>query len=277
MRADLHLHTVYSDGQLTPDGVAARAKANGVELISFTDHDTMDDISVKRAAAKRYGLIAVSGWEISAYEGTTKVHTLGYGCEAGGAYRAFRKKCVEGAGARIEEALRRINALCSLSLTMKDVEEAKLNKSASLHTMHVVRTVAARLNRDVNEVFNEYFAFGKPACVNLGRPTPEEAIEVIHASGGIAVLAHPARIDGNEADKSGLISRLIARGLDGIECIYSTHTVSETEYYLALAEKHGLLVTGGSDFHCADGAREAGFPVFYADDRLLCALSVTPL
>ena len=274
MRADLHLHTVYSDGCFTPDEVAARAKANGVELIAFTDHDTMDDISIKRAAAQKHGLQFVRGWEISAYEGATKVHTLGYGCEAGEAYRAFRKRCAEGAQVRTEEALKRINELCSLSLTVADVEAAKFDKSASLHTMHVVRAVAARLNRDVNEVFAEYFSYGKPAYVNLCRPTPEEAIEVIHASGGVASLAHPARIYGGEAFKNALIARMIACGLDGIECNYSAHTESETEYFLAVAKKYGLFVTGGSDFHYEDGVHAVGKPVFVADDRLLVAMGL---
>ena len=175
---------------------------------------------------------------------------------------------------RIEEALKRINAVCSLSLTIEDVEEAKLEKNASLHTMHVVRAVAARLNRDINEVFAEYFSYGKPAYVNLCRPTPEDAIEVIHASGGIASLAHPARIYGGEAYKSALIERMVARGLDGIECYYSAHTESETEYYLAVAKRYGLLVTGGSDFHYEDGVHAAGKPVFFAGDKLLKAMGL---
>ena len=123
-------------------------------------------------------------------------------------------------------------------------------------------------------MFAEYFSYGKPAYVNLCRPTPEEAIEVIHASGGVASLAHPARIYGGEAFKNALIARMIACGLDGIECNYSAHTESETEYFLAVAKKYGLFVTGGSDFHYEDGVHAVGKPVFFADDRLLVAMGL---
>lgn len=91
MRADLHTHSVYSDGYYAPEELCRRAKANGVELLSITDHDTMNGDKEKRAAAERYGLLYVSGWEISAYAGESKIHVTGYNCKRGAAYRNLRR------------------------------------------------------------------------------------------------------------------------------------------------------------------------------------------
>ena len=88
-RADLHTHSLFSDGVYTPDELCRRAKFAGVEVLSITDHDTMNGLDEKRAAAKKYGLSYVDGWEISAYEGQGKIHVLGYGCECGEAYQKF--------------------------------------------------------------------------------------------------------------------------------------------------------------------------------------------
>ena len=95
MRADLHTHSVYSDGYYAPEELCRRAKANGVELLSITDHDTMNGDKEKRAAAERYGLLYVSGWEISAYAGESKIHVTGYNCKRGAAYQKFEKDRME--------------------------------------------------------------------------------------------------------------------------------------------------------------------------------------
>ena len=87
MLADLHLHSIYSDGLYSPDEICRKAKSRGLSLVSITDHDTMAGGEVKEAAAKRHGLLYVSGWEISAYEGDQKIHILGYGCKQNEAFK----------------------------------------------------------------------------------------------------------------------------------------------------------------------------------------------
>lgn len=274
MRADLHLHTLYSDGIHTPEEVAKRAAEAGVKLIAFTDHDSMEGAREKRAAAERYGLFSVPGWEVSSYC-PEKVHVLGYCCRDGEAYRAFLQARRRGAYLRAEDMISKANGIFSLSLTLADAEEFHKVKTAPVHTMHVVKAFAAALGQaDYGALYNEYFAYGKPAFSGLYRPTPEEAIDVVHASGGIAVLAHPARIPMEEERRKIYLETLVSRGLDGIECYHSTHTASETEYFLRFARGHGLLVTGGSDFHADGMGRRTGFPPFEADEALLRALEI---
>jgi len=275
MRADLHIHTRYSDGLHTPSEVAHMAREAGMDLVSFTDHDTLLDVGEKRAAAAECGLKYVVGWEISSYDADRKIHVLGYGCEEGTAYAAFEEERRRGAIVRAEDMIAKANAFFSLHVTLFDVEAEHFEKDAPLHTMHVVRAFAKRIGMDEGEAYLSFFRSGKVAYSSLCRATPEEAIDVIHASRGIAVLAHPGRIELPPTEKKTLFDRLTAAGLDGIECRYTTHTVSETEAFQNYARGHGLLMTGGSDFHASDGKHRIGFPRFEPDERLLEALRIS--
>lgn len=274
MRADLHIHTHYSDGKYSPAEIAERAERAGLELLSMTDHDSLEGLEEKRAEAQKRGLLFVSGWEVSAYEGLCKVHVLGYRCERGGAYFRFLEERKKGALVRAEDSLQKANRVLGLSLTMADVEREHAVKSAPLHTMHVVRAVTRALYRDTareGEVYLNYFGAGKPAFSGLCRPTPSEAVHIIHESGGIAVLAHPGRIELSFSEREKLMRSLVGEGLNGLECVYSTHDWEQTEYFTAFAKGHGLLVTGGSDFH-AEGRFEIGIPYFEPSEELLQAL-----
>ncbi len=280
MRADLHLHTCYSDGKDTPAGIAARAKEAGVALVSMTDHDSLEGLEEKRAAAQACGLLCVAGWEVSSYGAIGKVHVLGYGCRQNGAYDWFLRERKEGALVRAEDCIRKANAYFGTSLNLEDALRERTKEQTPLHTMHVVRAYARVLNTGKNaletapgELYEQYFSKGKPAYSDLCRPTPADALRIVHETGGIAVLAHPGRIEAGAA-REALMDELCALGLDGIECVYTTHTPEETAYFTRYARSHGLLVTGGSDFHAEDGRRFVGKPVFEADERLLRALRI---
>ena len=273
-RADLHTHSIYSDGGYTPDEICRRAKFAGVEVLSITDHDTMNGLEEKRAAAEKYGLLYVDGWEISAYQGGERIHVLGYACERGAAYDSFMRARVEASLARAEERVKKLNRL-GIGVTMRQVLDLQADKSSPLHTMHVARAVAAELGITESEAYVRYLGRGKAAESTIGRPTPYQAIDCIHASFGKAFLAHPGRISMGEEEKEVLIKSLIEYGLDGIECYYSTHTPLQTEAYLAKAKEYGLMVSGGSDMHWEDGkSRMVGTPVFFATENLLSQLKV---
>lgn len=289
MRADLHLHSICSDGVFAPKEVARRASDVGVKLFSLTDHDNMYGCGEAGEAALFFGLHFVRGIEISAYMNATKVHMLGYGCEENEAYFRFLQERRKGAKARAADIVQKANAALSLDVTMEEVERLHAQKDAPLHTMHIVRTYAERLGADVGELYRDLFSPGGRAFSDLDRPLPEDAVSVIHAMGGVAVLAHPAQIlvlprDVSEhfhlysreekerakvryaPARNALMEKLVAAGLDGIECYHSTHTASETEEFLAFAKAHGLFVTGGSDFHADGTSRRVGQPVFDAKD-----------
>lgn len=295
MRADLHIHSLFSDGKYPPRVLAEMAKARGLALFSLTDHDSMEGNPEAAAAAREFGLRFVRGWEVSAYEGSVKVHILGYGCRADGAYRDFLEKRVEGGRIRTEEMLALANAYFGTDVTLDDVEAYHVRKEAPLHTMHTVSAFADRLGRDKNALYYEVFGWGGPAYSEECRPTPFEALDVIHETGGLAVLAHPGRIrclthaeyaefrgasacrraelDGvSDARRDDLIARLTAAGLDGIESCYTTHTAEETRMFSRYARAHGLLSTGGSDFHAEGSESALGLPLFEADEALCVRL-----
>lgn len=273
MKADLHMHSIYSDGLLSPDELARRAKEAGIALFSVTDHDNMGGDGEKFSAAEKYGLNYVRGWEISSYDGC-KVHILGYACAVNDEYRRFLEERKRGALVRLGDMIQKANAYLHLSLTIEDAKAERMKQDAPLHTMHVVRAFARRLKKSAEEVYFLYFDYGKPAYSDLCRPTPEDAVDIIHRLGGIAVLAHPGRIALDFSAREQLTDRLVRRGLDGIECIYTTHTERETEYFMRYASMHGLLQTGGSDFHAEDGRHFIGKPNFEPDDKLLRALGL---
>ena len=268
MRADLHVHSTYSDGLYSPDEVCKRAKEKGVELLSITDHDTLEGLEVKRAAAEKYGLHFLSGWEISAYLGTEKIHILGYGCEKNEAYNQFLEARKAASLARAQESVKKLNAL-GIPVRMEDVEAEHKDKSSPIHTMHVSRALARYVGGDSRAAYDEYLNVGKPGNSNIGRPTPQQAIDCIHALGGIAVIAHPGRIPLPKAELFALIRGLAEYGMDGIEAYYTTHTENETQGFCRLADELQLWITGGSDTHYEEETHQIGTPEFYISPQLL--------
>jgi len=266
-RADMHLHSVYSDGLNTPEEICCLAKMRGLQAISITDHDTMNGDEEKRAAAGKYGLAYVSGWEISAYDEDLKLHILGYACERGEAYTRFMQDRKAASLARAEESVAKLRAL-GVPVTMDDVLSFQTDKTAPLHTMHVTRAAAKYLGLSTRETYERYLNVGMPANSSIGRPTPKEAIACIHASGGIASIAHPGRITLDDDGKERIVRSLAECGVDGIEAFYTTHTEKETAWFCTLAKELGLYITGGSDTHIEDGTHAVGLPVFFMASAL---------
>lgn len=271
MRADLHIHTYYSDGAYSPAQIAAMAREAGLSLISMTDHDSLAGLEEKTRAAADCGLSYVPGWEVSAYQGDLKVHILGYGCRICAPYEQFLRARREGALARAEDIIARANEYFGLDVTLADAERFHQKKDAPLHTMHIVAAFAERLGRDKGDLYAAAFEPGKPCHSLIGRPSPQDAIDVIHASGGIAVLAHPGRIKLSAERRFSLMDELVGRGLDGIECSHSDHTEEQTAQFAAYARLRGLLQTGGSDFHAEGRNRVIGQPPFSPSEELLAA------
>jgi hypothetical protein len=274
LRADLHTHSIYSDGMYTPKELCLRAKENGVGLLSITDHDTMNGEAEKRAAAEQYGLQYVSGWEISAYLDECKIHITGYGCSLDGAYADFMAARVRLAYERAEDSIEKLKSV-GVFLTLDDAKAERADPSAPLHTMHIARAAAKKSGMNFGEIYEKFLAPGKVAHSAIGRPTPYEAIDCIHASGGIASVAHPGRIAMRFEEREKLLLDLAAYGVDGIEAYYSTHTEEETKYFEGVANRLGLLVTGGSDTHYDDPVHRVGYPLFYPSEKLLLRLGIT--
>lgn len=273
IRADLHMHTAYSDGSLTPEYIVNKAKSDGIKLIAVTDHDCMEGCADFIALARKNDLIAVNGTEISAYFERVKFHTLGY-CIDEKKFKPFLDGLYESSLARAEDIISKLNKI-GVEITFGDVNAQRFSLKTPVHVMHLANAIVAKgyAEKPV-KAFNKYLAYGKPAFSCIHRPTPERTVEAITAAGGFAVVAHPGRIT---MERDALFSKIKALkdcGLGGIEVYYSTHTPDETEYYNKLAKSLGLIATGGSDTHHAEGSREIGKPDFYASPELLEKLKI---
>lgn len=263
MKADLHIHSYYSDGGMSPAEALSLAKANGVDLIALTDHDTM---------AGSGEISAVRGVEISAYDNDTKVHVLCYNPDE--SIDGFLKSLFKGSFERTEDIIYKLNK-SGVAVTFNEVEAERFSKEIPIHAMHIARVGARKGYASTPFAFYEkYLALGCPAFSNIARPSPEEALEIISAAGGFSSLAHPGRIDVSSEELKKLIKRMKVCGLGGIEAVYSSHTFNETAYYKELAKEYGLLVTGGSDTHYKGGSKRIGEPVFEPSEELLQKLGI---
>lgn len=266
MKADFHMHSVYSDGVYTPRELARRARQVGLEIFSITDHDTLAGDDDKQKAMAEFGYPFLRGWEISTVS-DRKVHILGYSCNICDPYEEFLQKRREEAADRIVEILKKSNEYFGAHVTMEDVERESYAPNNVLHSIYAIRVYAKLKGCNDMDLFHELYSKNKPLYTAPRRPKPIEAIECIHAMGGVAVLAHPGRM--REEGKKELMEELVRQGIDGIECYYTTHTESETEDYLAFARRNKLYITGGSDYHFENGKPVFGKPDYEADENFL--------
>ena len=276
MKADLHIHSFYSDGMYSPTELARLAQKNGVRLASVTDHDNFMGDEEKRRVFSDMGITYVSGIEISAYENEKKIHLTGYAFDcASPLLREYQKELFENSIERLYDVLEKLKRYKGIELTAEEVYAQQALQGIPVHTMHVVKALKEkRLYKTYRDVFRDCFLPGLPTYSFVGRWTPEQAIDRIHSLGGICCIAHPGRLDMGFEEREKIIYRLKEMGVDGMECFYSTHTEEQTAYFEGLCEKLGLFRSGGSDFHSDFGSREIGKPYFQPSDEFLRALKV---
>lgn len=246
---DLHTHTTQSDGSASPTELIARASSKRARAIAVTDHDTVAALDEARDAAGRFGLELISGIEISAEYSPGTMHILGY-CldersvalnEQLGELREAREK-------RNPEIAKRLQDL-GLDIGYDEVSTAAGNEVVG--RPHFARLMVEReYAASIQDAFDRFLKKGAPAYVEKARLSPRDSIILIREAGGVAVLAHPyqLKLPSYEAVDE-LVAELAGFGLDGIEAIYSRHSPDERVAYAEIAARHGLLVTGGSDYH----------------------------
>ena len=275
MRADLHIHSYFSDGLISPEDIAGMCVKNGVQLAALTDHDNMNGTSQFFAACRERGIKCVRGIEISAYT-EVKVHILGYNMDDSCAeYKKFENFVREGAMARTADILSKLKKR-GINLDFGDILRERKCDLSPVHTMYIARAAARKgYAPSPSAFYADMLAPGRPAYSALGRPSPEYSLEVIAKCGGLSSLAHPGRITLDADEKYKLITHLKECGLCGIEAVYSGHTDKETAYFKGVAAQLSLLVTGGSDTHYAEGSRSVGTPEFYPSEKLLAALNIS--
>jgi predicted metal-dependent phosphoesterase TrpH len=249
LNADLHCHSVVSDGTLTPEGLAARAHANGVELWSLTDHDEVGGQARALAAAHAHGLPYLTGVEISVTFAGATVHIVGLGFDA--SHGAIQEGLAATRGGR--EARAREMAAGLAAVGIEGAYEGALryvgNPDLISRTHFARHLVETGVCGDTSEVFRRFLVEGRPGYVPHRWASLGDAVHWITEAGGTAVIAHPGRYKFTPNEEYALFTEFMAHGGRAVEVITGSHTTADFAKYADMAVEFDLLASRGSDFH----------------------------
>ncbi len=252
---DLHAHTTASDGTLSPRELVRLAKEHELRAFAVTDHDTVDGIPAAREEAESLGVELVPGVEISASFGDVPIHVLGLFIE----YREpwLVEFFAEAAERRIDRVHEMVAKLAKLGIDIDPEEVFARSSHGTVGRPHVAEVLLERgVASSLTDVFARFLGEGCPAYVGYEKVSLEQALALIERAGGIASLAHPYVLDND-----GLIPEMVSSGLPGLEVYHRDHSPEQIAGYESLANEHGLLETGGSDFHRpSEEIRQLGCP-----------------
>ncbi len=252
MNADLHCHSCVSDGTLTPEALAQRAKERGVELWALTDHDEIGGQQRAQEAALALGLAYLTGTEISVSFCGQTVHIVGLGFDADNA--ALAQGLAATRGGRRERAMEMAEGLAQAGIrgsfegALKYVGNPELISRTHFARYLVETGVCA----DTSEVFRRFLTEGKPGFVPHRWASLRDAVRWIDDAGGMAVIAHPARYRFTANEEHALFSEFKAHGGRGVEVVTGSHSAAEAVRYAEVAQEYGLAASRGSDFHSPD-------------------------
>ena len=245
---DLHMHTTFSDGSLSPEELVTKAKNEGFSLIAITDHDTIGGVTEARDAGRKIGVEVIPGLEISAEYGPGTMHILAYGFDPKN--EPLGHTLVDLQRYRAERNPRIAAILCDLGYDVDYEEVKKLAGGNMVGRPHFARLLINKGYFDnTQEIFDKLLAKDMPAYLPKRRLDPKKAMELINAAGGKAVLAHPESLKLDDSGLESLVKELASFGLGGIEVDYNNHGDQSSQKFRKLAAKFNLFVTGGSDFH----------------------------
>lgn len=251
---DLHLHTTASDGLLQPADLVDMAWRAGIRTMSVTDHDTVAAVSRVAALARDAGIAFVPGIEITAVYERRDVHMLGYFIDPeNSAFGEFLKRQRADRVRRLGEI---VDRLADIGRPINREKVLATNDAGgSLGRPLVAKAlVKAGHATDIRQAFDDLIGEGKPAFVPRVGPDPSEVVGIIARAGGVCSLAHPGLLK-----RDDLIPGMVEAGLTALEAFHSEHDDETTGHYLSLAERYGILVSGGSDYHGEPVRRKAAF------------------
>ena len=252
IKADLHVHSSYSDGFDSVQDVLRKAKENGLTHISFVDHDTTDGLEEITSLAELYGITVIPGIEISAYDfkRNRKVHILGYNYHPEAKH--IRAICDPILQKRQQHSLWQIKQIRSIGY---ELDHERIIKQAlpskTIYKQHIMKELikAPYDAREYKQLYQKLFKNTGVASGDIVYADAFEAVEAIVADGGLAVVAHPGQLD-----SYSIIPELVEVGLGGIERNHPDHSTVDYQMVEAHARKYGLVMTGGTDYHGAFGA-----------------------
>lgn len=249
-KADFHVHTNYSDGVFTPEKIVDTALEAGLEAVALTDHDNILAYDIAQNYLKTTGkedqLEIIQGVEINTLYKNYEVHILGYFMDTNN--EDFQNLLKSQQQARINQTLEIIDLLDKkegIKISFDSIK-AQVAEGGSIGRPHIAKAItSAGGTSSVIEAYSKYINDNSPVYVQRKTVSPQDAVEIIYDAGGVPVIAHPHDIDIAET----LIKDLMTYGLRGIEAYHRKHSPAVVEYFSSMAEKYGLIVTGGSDFH----------------------------
>ncbi len=246
MKVDLHIHTSYSDGVFSPEKIVDTAIDVGLEAIAITDHDNVLSYDIALKYAKNKPIEIIPGVEINTLYKGYEVHILGYYMDLNNS--DFQKLIKTQQQARIKQTKEIINLLAKkegIKIAYDSITK-QVAEGGSIGRPHIAKAITnAGGTSSVIEAYNKFINDNSPVYVQRKTVSPFDAVEVIYDAGGIPVFAHPYDVDIAEQ----LMKEMMNFGLRGIEAYHRKHSPAIIEYFSTLAEKYGLIITGGSDFH----------------------------
>lgn len=248
MSIDLHIHSTFSDGTLSPSAIVALAKARRLTAISITDHDTMEGVPEAIVAGLCAGLEVVPGIELSATYADLHVHLLGYYIDnEDKGLRSMLEEIQSARNGRNKKIIEKLQEQ-GIPVTFDEVERKSLvGQTGRPHIAQVL--VEKGIVSSIDQAFTRFLARGGSAHVPRRVLAVVDGIRLITEAGGIPVLAHPATIDNSLRKIPTLVEELVQYGLQGLEVYYPTHSRKNQKQLSMLAQRYGLVVTGGSDYH----------------------------
>lgn len=244
---DLHTHSTCSDGLLTPTALLTLAARRGLAAIALTDHDTVAGLDEALAHGTATGVEVISGIEISSGLNGVSLHILGYGFNhKHPGFLAFVEKLQQARRNRNQGILERLQAL-GISITSEELTQIAGDQIGRPHFARLLTKKGRAKN--TQDAFSRYLKRGGPAFVEHVKPLADEVISRITEANGLAILAHPACSDPGLEKISALVAQLKDYGLAGLEAIYPTHSQKIYRFLQTLAAQHGLLLSGGTDYH----------------------------
>ncbi|MBI4793602.1 MAG: PHP domain-containing protein [Deltaproteobacteria bacterium] len=247
---DLHLHSSCSDGTMSPAELVRAAVKAGIKGIAITDHDTIEGIDEALQEGKKQGIEIVAGVEISAYLGDIPLHILGYGFRHEDPMLLENLEKIQTArNDRNDRILAHLNLL-GIDVTREDLR--RHSRTGQTGRPHIAKLlVEKKVVKTMEEAFSRYLGKGGLAYAERKRLDAADAIAMITAADGIAVLAHPLTIDHTMAILPAVLMKMKAIGLAGVEAYYPIYSNTTRRKIIELSSQLGMLVTGGSDFHGA--------------------------
>jgi len=249
---DLHIHTTASDGKYSPSEIVNKAGQLGLKVIAITDHDTVEGIPAALETSKQYpALRVIPGVELSTDVPEGEIHVLGYFIDYTDA--EFRESLEAMRNSRIGRARKMVEKLDKLGIHLEWKRVQEIAGSGALGRPHIAQAMLEKgYISSLPDAFKYYIGHGGPAYAERDKLTPVEAVELIVKARGLPVLAHPLTAGNVEA----IIVELKPAGLIGMEVYYASYSFEDINPLLGLAYKHGLIATGGTDYHGIDESTE---------------------